>query len=113
MPYFPSGQQLSRPDLIVRLEGDGNYTNIYRIYQPTPRLVSKTLLHFQRQLPGYWRVSKSALINPVYLVKVVQDGKFYYACMIDDTRVLIARRRVAQTLKVLDLLREGKTASLE
>ncbi|MBO0951567.1 LytTR family transcriptional regulator DNA-binding domain-containing protein [Fibrella forsythiae] len=104
MIYFPGYSPLKRPELIIRLEGDGNYTNIYSLQQSRPLLVSQTLLHHQRQLPSFLRVSKSSLVNPAHVVRIVKKGRVVHLRLQDDAMVLVSRRRVSETVAALDKL---------
>ncbi|RZM08501.1 MAG: LytTR family transcriptional regulator [Pedobacter sp.] len=107
MIHISRSLPLPRPELVIRLESDASYTNIYYKNQPRPVLMSRTLLHFQRGLPSFWRVSKSALVNPAYVVGIVREDKKYYVRMTDDTLVLIARRRQEETLAALKAISQS------
>ncbi|MBO0953190.1 LytTR family transcriptional regulator [Fibrella sp. HMF5405] len=111
MIHIPGYSALQHPELIIRLEGDSNYTNIYTLNQPRPLLVSQTLLYYQRQLPGFLRVSKSSLVNPAYVVRIVKKGKVLHLRLTDDTMVLVSRRRMTETLTVLNSLGESEVSA--
>ncbi|RRA99502.1 LytR/AlgR family response regulator transcription factor [Larkinella rosea] len=53
-------------DQIVRIQGDGNYSQVYtvngRVY-----LIAVTLLKLGQRLPTFLRIHKSHLINPTYV----------------------------------------------
>ncbi|RYF69380.1 MAG: LytTR family transcriptional regulator, partial [Cytophagaceae bacterium] len=104
MIHIPRNKPLPRPELIIRLEADGCYTTIYYKNQPRPALISRTLLYFQRELPHFLRINKSALINPAYVVTVVREDKKRYVRLTDETLVLIARRRTEETVATLKIL---------
>ncbi|MBO0953177.1 LytTR family DNA-binding domain-containing protein [Fibrella forsythiae] len=104
MIHIPSNQSLQRAELVLRLEGDGNYTNIHCLHRLKPLLISRTLLYFQRQLPDFLRVSKSTLVNPAYVVRLAKKGTVAYVYLRDDTMVLVSRRRVAETVSALTKL---------
>ncbi|RYF50030.1 MAG: LytTR family transcriptional regulator, partial [Cytophagaceae bacterium] len=95
---------LQPSELVIRLEGDGNYTSIYSLNQTKPLFISRTLLYFQRQLPGFLRISKSTLVNPAYVVRLAKKGKVFYVRLTDDTLVVVSRRRVAETAAALSKL---------
>ena len=90
--------------LVVRFEGNGNYTIVHLSTDERPLLVSQTLKRFESQLPGFIRISKSDLINPSYVQKVIQkEAKVMYVQLIKGPRLLISRRRISETLFKLSL----------
>lgn len=54
---------------IVRFRGDGNYTWLYALNQ-TPYLLSRTLTEYEDALPGFVRINKADLINPLFIASV-------------------------------------------
>ncbi|UHG93192.1 LytTR family DNA-binding domain-containing protein [Spirosoma oryzicola] len=58
--------------LIVRIEGRGNYAIVYT-KDDKPHLFAKSLCVLAKQLPTFWRVHKSHLINPYYVAGSVSS----------------------------------------
>jgi DNA-binding LytR/AlgR family response regulator len=82
-------------DAIMRLEGNGNYSYIYIKGRAHPLLVSQTLKYFEDRLLHFVRVSKSMLVNPAFIQKMIQyDAKNMHLWLTDGTRVDVARRRI-------------------
>ena len=82
-------------DAIMRLKGNGNYSFIYIKGQARPLLVSQTLKFFEDRLPHFLRVSKSMLVNPAFIQKIIQyDAKTMHLWFTDGTRVDVSRRRI-------------------
>jgi two-component system, LytTR family, response regulator len=102
--HIPNQKVLQNPASIIRLEGVDNYTNIYRLGEPVPFLASQTLLYFQKQLPDFLRISKSSLVNPAFVLRVVKKGRATHLRLKDDTMLLVSRRRAADTLEALNRL---------
>jgi len=99
---IPGYRKIQDAQLIIRLEGNGNYTIIHLKGQLKPLLVSQTLKYFEFQLPDFIRVSKSSIINPAYIKKVIQeDPKTMSLELADGVIILVSRRRVTGTLSRL------------
>ncbi|GAB4018891.1 hypothetical protein GCM10028773_20140 [Spirosoma koreense] len=82
--------------LIVRLEGNGNYTVVHFGDSQKPVLVSQTLKYFESRLPTFIRVSKSTLINPEKITQITRlNAKTLYIQLSDRVIILVSRRRVA------------------
>lgn len=58
--------------IIVRIEASGNYATVYTL-QGKQYLLSKSLGTLSRQLPQFWRVHKSHLVNPDYIIGSIQS----------------------------------------
>ena len=96
---IPGYRHIQDTQPIIWLEGSGNYTLIYLKDTRQPLMASQTLKYFEYQLPGFIRVSKSALINPVYIRKIVkQDAKLMHLELRDDLTIVVPRRRIVDTL---------------
>ena len=54
---------------ILWLEGDWNYTRIYQQDQQV-NLSSYTLKRYERQLAGFVRVRKDAIVNPIHVCTI-------------------------------------------
>lgn len=99
---IPGYKPIQNIQHIVRLKGDGNYTNIYSINQVKPLLVSQTLKYFELQLLPFIRISKSFLINPAYIERVIEaNAKTMYLQFADGTSLPVARRRIVDTQRKL------------
>lgn len=101
---IPGYSHVQDTQLITRLEGSGNYTIVHLRNDLKPLLVSQTLKRFERLLPDFIRISKSDLVNPSYVQRVMQkDAKVMYVQLIKGPRLLVSRRRIGTTLAQLDL----------
>ncbi|MCX6215736.1 LytTR family DNA-binding domain-containing protein [Spirosoma sp.] len=99
---IPGYRHIQDAQSIRRLQGSGNYTLIYLREVDKPLLVSKSLIYFAEQLPDFIRVSKSSLINPTDIVKVIRwDARKMEIELSDGTTLPVARRRSADLLAVL------------
>ena len=96
---IPAYRHIHDIHLIMRLEGKGNYTIVYLRSEPKPLLVSRTLKFFEPQLPDFIRVSKSLLLNPGYIEKIIKvNSKQLFLQLTDGVRISVSRRRIADTL---------------
>ena len=96
---IPGYRHFQHQHLISRLEGSGNYTLVHVLGTPTPLVFSQTLKRFESDWPQFIRISKSSLVNPRYIDRLVrQDAKVVYVKLIDGHRLLVSRRRIPQTL---------------
>lgn len=95
------GTVFYRPDDIIRLEGDGNYTRFYFRGNKT-LLTSRTLKEYEGLLQphGFIRTHKSYMVNKVYVVNYCNDGQLI---MIDGSQVEISRRRKEDVIARLKL----------
>lgn len=95
IPGYPHQQD---SQLIVWLEGSGNYTLVHLRDDHQPLMVSQTLKYFERHLPGFIRVSKSALVNPNFIDRVTQvDAKTMYLQLTGGITIPVPRRRIVAT----------------
>ncbi|MCK8494615.1 LytTR family transcriptional regulator [Spirosoma sp. RP8] len=62
-------------DLIVRIEGRSNYA-IVHTKDGKAHLIAKGLSVLEKQLPTFWRVHKSHLVNPHYVAGSVGSVRF-------------------------------------
>lgn len=89
---------------IVRLGGTGNYTLILFIGGRKPLLIAQTVKTFQRQLPHFIRVSKSALLDPAYIENVIRlETRRTDLRLTTGLVVGVCRHRVVHTLTELAL----------
>ena len=96
---IPAHRPIQDTQLIVRLEGAGNYTIIHLLGNPKPLLVSQTLKRFETQLPHFIRVSKSSLVNPTHIQRIIKEvDKSVWLLLADGVRIAVARRRTLDTL---------------
>lgn len=54
---------------IVRFKGDSNYTWLH-LPDRSPYLLSRTLTHYETELPTFIRISKADLVNPLFIATV-------------------------------------------
>lgn len=87
--------------LILRIEGYGNYSWVY-VRNGERYLVSKTLSYLESQLPMFWRVHKSHLINPLYIVGSVSTVRRNSLLRLNNNQsVTVARRLKATVCRLL------------
>lgn len=85
---------------IIRLEGEGNYTNIF-FEKDKPLLASRTLKDFEEILAthGFIRVHRSHLINKHFVKSVLFDG---FIEMTDGSKIEMSRRRKEAVMAQLE-----------
>ncbi|WP_229214419.1 LytR/AlgR family response regulator transcription factor [Dyadobacter flavalbus] len=88
------------PDVIIFLEGEGNYTYIYT-NTGKKYLVSRTLKSLAEQLnPNFMRVHKSYLVNVDYVVERLEDDRLLkLSC---GKEVVVSRRKIKEITGLLD-----------
>lgn len=100
---IPGYRHIRDAKLIIRLEGNRNYTIVHLMHTPKLLLVSQTLKRFESQLPYFIRISKSELINPVFIDRVIKkDTNASFLRLVNGVCLLISRRRLADILPRLD-----------
>jgi two-component system LytT family response regulator len=88
---------------IVRLEGDGNYTNII-FTNGSKLLISRTISAIESILPAeqFLRIHKSHIVNLQHIKSLPKGGKSLFVEMDDDAMIGVAKERkeiVLETLK--------------
>ncbi|HRD58452.1 MAG TPA: LytTR family DNA-binding domain-containing protein [Ferruginibacter sp.] len=93
------GTYFYKPEQIVRLEGESNYTRFF-FTEKKPILASKTLREFEDILAthGFLRIHKSHLINKKHITKLSGNGVL---TMSDKSMVEISRRKKAEIAEYL------------
>lgn len=88
-----------KPDEIIRLEGESNYTKFF-FTNKTSLLTSRTMRDYEEILEnhGFIRVHKSHLVNKAYVTNYNPDGLLTLA---DNSKVEISRRRKEEVLSKL------------
>jgi two-component system, LytTR family, response regulator len=88
-----------RPDEIIRLEGESNYTKFF-FTNKTSLLTSRTMRDYEELLEnhGFIRVHKSYLVNKAYVTNYNPDGLLTLA---DNSKVEISRRRKEEVMSKL------------
>ena len=100
---IPGYKRVQDPRSIMWLEGTGNYTYIHLASHGHPLLVSMTLKYFEDMLPRFLRVSKSSLVNPLYIDEIVKlTPKALQLLLKDGTTISVSRRRISETIALLD-----------
>ncbi|MCK8490739.1 LytTR family transcriptional regulator [Spirosoma sp. RP8] len=90
--------------LIVRVEGRGSYAIVYT-NDGKPHLLAKNLSALAKQLPTFWRVHKSHLINPYYVAGTVESVRSKALLRLTTGySVPVARRQRAAICAKLDPL---------
>jgi len=87
------------PQDIVRLEGEGNYTNFF-FTNRKPLLTSKTLKEYEEILNGhgFLRIHKSHIVNCAHVVSYKTESGLI---MRDNSTVEVSRRRKEEVLALL------------
>jgi two-component system LytT family response regulator len=93
------GTYFYKPEEIIRLEGEGGYTNFF-FADKTSLLTTYSIKHYEDILInyGFIRVHKSHLVNRSHVVNYLADGML---TMSDFAKVEISRRRRDDVLDVL------------
>jgi two-component system LytT family response regulator len=88
-----------KPEDIIRLEGEGNYTKFY-FADKTSLLTTYTLKTYEEVLInyGFLRVHKSHLVNKSHVINYKADGMLTLS---DLSKVEVSRRRKEDILEIL------------
>lgn len=88
-----------KPEEIIRLEGEGNYTKFF-FSDKTSLMTTYTLKNYEDVLLnyGFLRVHKSHLINKAHVINYTTDGML---TMTDFSKVEISRRRKEDVMEIL------------
>ncbi|ARK08844.1 LytTR family DNA-binding domain-containing protein [Fibrella sp. ES10-3-2-2] len=123
----PGYRYLQDEALLVYCQGASNYTLLHltklerpllvnaTTFLPTthaaPLMVTRTLRYFEEQLPHFIRISKSLLVNPLYMDKIVSvKGRSMQVHLLDGTVLDGSRRRILETTNQFTRYREGVAA---
>lgn len=88
-------QAIQYPALITYLKGFSNYTWLHYC-DGRKILVAKSLVYFEKKLPGFFRVHKTALVNPHYITdfKAPPGHKMAGSITVNEDVILpVSRRR--------------------
>jgi two-component system LytT family response regulator len=88
-----------KPEEIIRLEGEGNYTKFF-FANKSSLLTTYTLKNYEDILVnyGFLRIHKSHLINKAHVINYLTDGML---TMSDGSKVEISRRRKEDVMDAL------------
>lgn len=88
------------PEEILRLQGDGNYTQVV-LADGRKLLLSKTISYLLELMPEgmLLRISKSHAINPVYLESVFLRRRQRYVCLASGEKLEISWRKAREMRK--------------
>ncbi|QMW02687.1 LytTR family DNA-binding domain-containing protein [Spirosoma foliorum] len=87
-------KQILNSDQIMYALGNGNYSNLY-FSNGTSELTSHTLKWYEEGYPTLLRISKSAMINPMYVKEGVKlSPATAYITMHTGIKIPISRRMV-------------------
>lgn len=105
------GHEIVKTADILYLIADDNYTKVY-VKNATPKLVAKTLKHFEDQLSpqSFVRIHKSQLVNLEHIV-TFNSRHASYVKMIDGRKLEVSRRKRQQLLIDLKIQDEVDTVS--
>ncbi|MGV3559086.1 response regulator transcription factor [Larkinella arboricola] len=99
-------EAIQYPALIKYLKGFSNYTWLYYC-DGRKVLLSKSLCYFEKKLPGFFRVHKTALVNPHYITdfKAPPGHKMSGSVLLkDDLTLPVSRRRWNQLVDSLQTI---------
>jgi two-component system, LytTR family, response regulator len=88
-----------KPEEIIRLEGESNYTRFFFVNKKT-LLTSRTMKEYEEILVnhGFIRVHKSHMLNKIHVINYTADGML---TMSDQSKVEISRRRKEEVMERL------------
>ncbi len=78
---------------ILYLRGDINYTE-FHLVDGKKIVSSSTLLKHQEKLISFIRVSKSHLVNPVFVKVLMHQGCYASIILTDGSEFKVSRRRI-------------------
>lgn len=109
---IPAHRELYNTNELVYFEGNSNYTNVYQLARSRPLLASKTLKYFDERLPGFVRISKRYLINPIHVThRHWSTSRSLTIELTGGQRIVVARRRTHIVLRQLESVSLPKTVS--
>lgn len=86
---------------LIWLEGNSNYSLLHRINAPK-LMTARTLVRWQKMLPEFIRISRSALVNPHHIQRVQRLSTYQVEMTLSDGTVLVvARRRIAEVYRAV------------
>lgn len=97
---------LSYPALLAYFSGADNYTWVH-FRNGKRQLLAKPLAYFEKQLPDFIRIHKTALINPAFVADVQPPPRSKMAGavrLLDGTVLPVSRRRWAGALATLQTM---------
>ncbi|WP_461114991.1 hypothetical protein [Spirosoma jeollabukense] len=84
---------------LLKIHGSGHYTSMHWRDTPKPTLGRQMITHFATSCPIYSQVSKSALINPTPIDKVINEYTKSISSLLADSVIgRVAHRRLANPL---------------
>lgn len=96
-------QLLQQPSLLAYFTGANNYTWL-QFVSGERRLLAKPLIYFEKRLPTFIRVHKTALINPLYLSRINHPPRpkmVGSVQLLDGTELPVSRRRWKEVAQLL------------
>ncbi|GAB3332073.1 hypothetical protein GCM10027299_38270 [Larkinella ripae] len=108
-------QAIQYPALIKYLKGFSNYSWLYYC-DGRKLLVAKSLCYFEERLPGFFRVHKTALVNPHYIMdfKAPPGHKMSGSIRLKDGETLpVSRRRWNQIIDPMLVMMMKSSAAFQ
>ena len=84
---------------LIYLEGFTNYAKLFVEKRTFPDVHCYTLARYEEQLPGFVRIHKKFLVNPVYIDSISTDRQNGFLLLKDGTILPVARRRYAHVVQ--------------
>ncbi|GAB3317289.1 hypothetical protein GCM10027299_08500 [Larkinella ripae] len=89
---------------LIWLEGNSNYSLLHRNNAPK-LMTARTLVRWQKQLPGFIRISRSALVNPYHILRLHRVSTYQVEITLTNGTVLqVARRRIAEVFRTIKMI---------
>ncbi|GAB3264727.1 hypothetical protein GCM10027347_31980 [Larkinella harenae] len=86
---------------LIWLEGNSNYSLLHRHNAPN-LMTARTLVRWQKLLPGFIRISRGALVNPIHITRMQRLSTYQVEITLTNGTVLqVARRRIAEVFRAL------------
>ncbi|SOE19658.1 LytTr DNA-binding domain-containing protein [Spirosomataceae bacterium TFI 002] len=96
-------KQIENANKIMFLRGDVNYTDLF-FENGKYSKECVTLKRFEEQLEGFVRVSRSYLVNPRFIHKVVSSPNYCHLEMKNGKEVVVSRRKLPLVKPILALV---------
>lgn len=94
-------KEIKNENKIMLLKGDANYTDVF-FENGDYSKECVTLKRYEEKLKSFVRVSRSFLVNPSFVQKVVSIPNYCHLEMLDGKEVPVSRRKIAIVKPIFD-----------